>query len=261
MTGSAIDPANSGPVYYNSSVVAIPSSYTYLGAGNFNGSGADGVLWENNNGQVDYWDMIGRSINPTTSGSVTYAGSTVAVASSYTYLGTGDFYGQSNNDTHSDVLWENSNGQLALWRMNGSAIDTGKSGAVTYNGSVVAVASSYTYLGIGDFYGNGSSGVLWENSNGQLALWSMNGAALNAAQSGSIVDAGNNVIGVSSDWHFLRVGDFKDDGTYNVVWQNNNGQLAYWDMQGRTLLTATSGLVTYNGSPIAVSSTYTGLHS
>lgn len=261
MNGSAVDPSNSGLVYLNSSVVDVASSYKYLGAGNFQGVGSDDVLWENSNGNIAYWDMIGRSINPGDSGNVTYAGSTVSIAPTYTYLGTGNFYGEANNDTHSDVLWENSNGQLALWRMNGSAIDTGKSGAVTYNGSVVAVASSYTYLGIGDFYGNGSSGVLWENSNGQVALWSMNGTALNAAQSGSVVDTSNNVVGVSSDWHFLRVGDFKDDGTYNVVWQNNNGQLAYWDMQGRTLLGATSGLVTYNGSPIAVSPTYTGLHS
>jgi hypothetical protein len=34
---------------------------------------------------------------------------------SWTAVGNGDF----NNDGHSDILWQNANGQVAVWEMNG----------------------------------------------------------------------------------------------------------------------------------------------
>ena len=44
---------------------------------------------------------------------------------SWKAVGTGDF----NDDGHSDILWQNANGQAAVWDMNGSAPIGG--GAVT----------------------------------------------------------------------------------------------------------------------------------
>ena len=35
---------------------------------------------------------------------------------SWKAIGTGDF----NDDGHSDILWQNTNGQAAIWEMNGT---------------------------------------------------------------------------------------------------------------------------------------------
>jgi hypothetical protein len=42
-------------------------------------------------------------------------------------VGTGDF----NGDGHSDILWQNANGQAAIWEMNGTNVIGG--GAVGPN--------------------------------------------------------------------------------------------------------------------------------
>ena len=37
---------------------------------------------------------------------------------SWKAIGTGDF----NDDGHSDILWQNTNGQAAIWEMNGTNV-------------------------------------------------------------------------------------------------------------------------------------------
>ena len=34
---------------------------------------------------------------------------------------------------------------------------------------------SWTEIGTGDFNGDGKSDILWQNANGQVAIWEMNG--------------------------------------------------------------------------------------
>ena len=42
---------------------------------------------------------------------------------SWKVIGTGDF----NDDGHSDILWQNTNGQAAIWEMNGTNVIGGGS--------------------------------------------------------------------------------------------------------------------------------------
>ena len=81
--------------------------------------------------------------------------------SSWQVIGTGDF----NSDGHSDILWQNTNGQVAIWEMNGDHIDGG--GVVSAN-----PGPSWHVIGTG---GEGSSDILFQNTNGQTAIWDMNG--------------------------------------------------------------------------------------
>ena len=43
---------------------------------------------------------------------------------SWKAVGTGDF----NDDGHSDILWQNANGQAAIWEMNGTNCNRRRSG-------------------------------------------------------------------------------------------------------------------------------------
>jgi hypothetical protein len=89
-------------------------------------------------------------------------------------VGTGDF----NGDGKGDILWRNTNGDVAIWLMNGletlSAVDIGN------------VPNSWMFVGTGDFNGDGKGDILWRNTNGDVAIWLMDGL-----QALSQVDIGN----------------------------------------------------------------------
>ena len=76
---------------------------------------------------------------------------------------SGDF----NGDGKSDILWLNTNGQAAIWLMNGTTPTT--------EALVGAPGPSWHVVGTGDFNGDGKSDILWRNTNGQAAVWLMNG--------------------------------------------------------------------------------------
>ena len=82
--------------------------------------------------------------------------------------------------------------------------------------------------GLGDFDGNGTSDILWRNSNtGQVYLWFMNGTAM----------AGSGSLGyVSSDWAIEGVGDYDGSGRAGILWRNSTTEQVYiWLMNGTTL--------------------------
>jgi hypothetical protein len=42
-------------------------------------------------------------------------------------------------------------------------------------GSIGNPGTSWHVKGTGDFFGNGGSDIVWQNDNGQVVLWEMNG--------------------------------------------------------------------------------------
>ena len=70
-------------------------------------------------------------------------------------------------EVHSDILWQNANGQASIWEMNGNKLIGG--GAVTPN-----PGTSWFAVGIGDFNGDAHSDILWQNTSWQVAIWDMN---------------------------------------------------------------------------------------
>jgi hypothetical protein len=75
-------------------------------------------------------------------------------------VGTGDF----NHDRHSDILWQSTSGQAAIWEMNGTNVT-----------SIAAVAANPgpSWHAIGT--GAGGSDILFQNTSGQTSIWEMNG--------------------------------------------------------------------------------------
>ena len=120
----------------------------------------------------------------------------------------------------SDILWQNTSGQAAIWLMNGT---TPTSEAVAGPNP----GPSWKVIGAtGDFTDNGKSDILWQNTDGQAAIWLMNG----------ITPTSEAVVGGNpgTSWHVVGSGDFNGDGKSDILWQNTSGQAAIWLMNGTT---------------------------
>jgi uncharacterized repeat protein (TIGR03803 family) len=117
----------------------------------------------------------------------------------------------------SSIVWQNTDGQAALWQMDG----TSKIASALVNPNP---GPGWRVVGSGDFSGNGNSDILWQNASGQAAIWEMDGTTKIA---GALI-AGNP----GPSWTEVGTGDFNGDGNSDILWQNTDGQVAIWEMDG-----------------------------
>ena len=136
------------------------------------------------------------------------------------------------NDGHADILWQSTNGQVAIWDMNGISIIDG--GVPTLN-----PGSAWQIEGSGNFFGNGQTDVLWQNTDGQVAIWDMSGP--------TIANGGVVALNPGSAWQIRGTGDFFGDFNTDMLWQNTNGSVAIWDMNGTSIVNG--GVVALNPGP------------
>ncbi len=81
----------------------------------------------------------------------------------------------------------------------------------------------------GDFNGDGTSDIVWQDSTGLVDIWLMNGTAI--ANSGSPGNPG-------TAWTIQGVGDFNGDGKADILWQNSiTSQIVIWLMNGTAIST------------------------
>jgi FG-GAP-like repeat len=118
---------------------------------------------------------------------------------------TSDF----NGDGDADILWQNANGQAAIWLMNGTT-------PISQPAVGASPGSSWHIVGAGDFNGDGKSDILWQNTSGQAAIWLMNGTT----------PISEPLVGANPgpSWHIVGTGDFNGAGDADILWQNTDGQ-------------------------------------
>ena len=140
---------------------SIPSGYQVAGTGDFTGNGTSDILWQNpTTGDTQEW-LINNGAWAGTVDLGVHPGN-------YQIAGVGDFFG----DGIDDVLWTStsSNGQVQtdIWELGNSAL-TGQWTASVQPGSHPA---GYNVVGVGDFTGNGTDDILWQNpTTGDVDEW------------------------------------------------------------------------------------------
>jgi uncharacterized repeat protein (TIGR03803 family) len=187
---------------------------------NFINSGALNVL----SGSVKF--SGGFTNNGVIHGLVTQSGGVTAISAAV----PSDF----NGDSHSDILWQNANGQAAIWNMNGSALIGG--GTVSPN-----PGPAWKAVGTGDFDDDHQSDILWQNaSTGQVSIWEMS--------DNHLVGGGAVSSNPGPSWKAIGAGDFNGDDHSDVLFQNtSSGQVSIWEMNGKTLIGG--GAVSPNPGP------------
>jgi hypothetical protein len=116
-------------------------------------------------------------------------------------VGAADF----NGDGMADLLWKSaSTGQMAMWEMNGTAIQA--------SAFLPTVATEWHVAGTGDFDGDGKADILLRDQvTGAAAIWEMNGTAIKSA---AIITA------PPLDWQVAGVADLNGDGKSDIIWKN-----------------------------------------
>ncbi|HEY6558518.1 MAG TPA: trypsin-like serine protease [Polyangiaceae bacterium] len=112
-----------------------------------------------------------------------------------------------------DILFQNANGALAIWAMNGDVLESQTWPGVVY--------SDWKIQGSGDFDGDKQADILWRHDTGQTAIWFMK----DGAKIGEGYPGGQDS---SLTWKIQSTGDFDADGRSDILWRHTNGQLAIW---------------------------------
>jgi sRNA-binding regulator protein Hfq len=145
--------------------------------------------------------------------------SATGVAGTQTKLAqTHDF----NDDGKSDIAWRNTNGDVAIWLMNGtqtlSASDIGN------------VPTSWSIVGQRQLNNSGYADLIWRNTNGDVAIWLMNGT-----QTLSASDIGN----MPTSWSIAGTSAYNATNGYaELIWRNTDGDVAIWQMNGTQVLSS-----------------------
>ncbi len=71
---------------------------------------------------------------------------------------------------------------------------------------------SWKAIGTGDFNGDGHSDILFQNTNGQVAIWEMNGT--------NVIGAAVVGLNPGPSWKVIGTGDYNDDGHSDILFQN-----------------------------------------
>ena len=171
----------------------------------FFSDGNTAIVLQNNDGSVALWDMNGTTI--VGGGLVANPGPTWHVK------GTGVFFGDGNTA----IVLQNNNGSVALWDMSGTTIVGG--------GGVANIPGPTWHIeGTGDFFGDGHTGH-------PLAERRWIGRAVGHERHHHYRRRSCGV-NPGPTWHIKGTGDFFGDGHTDILWQNDDGSVALWDMSG-----------------------------
>ena len=115
------------------------------------------------------------------------------------------------------ILWQNANGQVSIWEMNGNNLIGG--GAVEIAGGTTSLNPGPTWkaIGTGDFNDDKSSDILFQNtSTGQVSIWEMSGNHL--------IGGGPVSPNPGPSWKAIGTGDFNHDGFSRAADRSRSGK-------------------------------------
>jgi hypothetical protein len=130
-----------------------------------------------------------------------------------------------NGDGSPDIIFEDNNGFLAAWFMNGD--DVSNTTLLSPNN---VGDKNWRVVDSGDFNGDGKPDLLFQHADGTLAIWTMT----NTTQLSASMLSPNNA---GPGWKAIAVGDFDQDGHPDILFQYTpDGSLGIWYMNGTSLV-------------------------
>jgi hypothetical protein len=162
-------------------------------------------VWQNQStGMVASWEMSGVN-----------AASASLLASQPGSAWKVRAVGDLNRDESADIVWQHTDGWVAVWFMNGSAIrDT------RYLSINRVTDTNWVIVGSSDFNNDGRSDIVWQHrTRGTVAIWLM--------WDNLVLDT-RVIATVDPKWKLVGIGDLNHDHQPDFVWQHDDGWLAGW---------------------------------
>jgi hypothetical protein len=192
----------------------VPTNWSVAGIIGFNTGGYNNILWRDTAGDLGIWYMNGTTVVQT---------ATIGNVPTNWIL--------AGSDAHGDIFWRNSTtGDVQMWVLNGSQ--------VAKQVDLGIVPLNWTIAGNGDFDGNGSTDLLWQDNAGNVGVWLMNGTNILSSK----------VIGnAPSTWSIAATGDYNGDGKSDILWKDSSGDVGTWFLNGTTV-SSTAGYGNVGGT-------------
>jgi hypothetical protein len=113
------------------------------------------------------------------------------------------------------IVFQKSDGSAALWNTNS---------AMLYRGVLCRMTTpNWSIKAQGDFNGDGTTDLIWKNTDGRMAIWLMQGAS--RIRGGLLPNQSNSALQV------IGTGDFNGDGKADLLWGNSSTRaMKIWQM-------------------------------
>jgi len=138
-----------------------------------------------------------------------------------------------NRDGNTDLIFQNTAGQIAVWHMDGS-------GNILKAGLLYAsTLGDWKIAGIADLDRDGNPDLVFQNAIGQIAVWHLD-------RNGAVSSTALLYSGSLGDWRIVGIADMNDDGNADLVFQNTAGQICVWYLNGSGGFTSSGWIYTGN---------------
>jgi hypothetical protein len=229
------DPAATNGDDFGSSV-AVNGATAVVGAPGYGNAQGRAYIYGS---QVGGWGLIGTLQDPAATAFDDF-GAAVAVSGDTVVVGSPLGSPQNIYSAGAAYVFNRNQGGASAWGLiltqtdpNAAANDS-YGNAVAVDGETVAIGAyqvnqtkgEASILSIQQATAAKDARILWRNTNGQVVLWNMNGAAIASAPNLGTVPAGWSIVGTA---------DFNGDGSPDVLWRNTNGDVVVWFTNGTTV--------------------------
>jgi len=126
-------------------------------------------------------------------------------------------------DAQTNLLWQHSDGRLALWTMEGT-------NSLSSDPLGLLPDPLWQISAVADFNGDNQRDLVFQHQgDGRLAVWLMDGRT----QVAGLALSPSRVSDLN--WKVRGAGDFNGDSRPDLIWQNEaTGQISAWLMDGTT---------------------------
>src|SRR5262245_41464627 len=200
--------------------------------GGSNPAYASDLLWQNDNGALAIWQSNGSNVNP-------FPGNENQAnlgnpGAGWHVVAANDFDG----NTSADILFQHDTGLLAIWEMQsfgGGNVLAGAPTILSERNVTQNPGATWHVVGTGDINGgaNPSSGIVFQNDNGAIAVWEH---PINVGTNQIAFQIQSNLPDPGAGWHVVGMGNLTEQGLntnapgQDIVLQHDNGNIAIWQL-------------------------------
>ena len=179
--------------------------------------GQQKVYFQNDDGTLALWEMNGTKLVR-----AAYVDPANPGEAGWTVQAVADF----DLDGKRDLVLQHQDGRVAAWFMDGAKLKAGTMLTPTTTGD-----RNWRVVGAADMDGDGGVDLVFQHSgNGMLAAWLVDGVTLRQALLLNPSAPGQQ------GWGVVGTGDFNNDGKADLVFQHNDGTIAFWLMNSTNLV-------------------------